>query len=169
MSMTLRSSVGSHAAAIAFGAISAAILSAPILPSGYLAKPQSLADYMVAICAKTFHPASAVEASYLADNVSAMTKMTINMGIQPSGDVDSDFVAMMVPHHQGAIEMAQAELRYGRNDQLRRLSQEIIVTQQQEIVAMRRALGQPLPPPAPAPDQVAPAEQNQSNFSRFAP
>ena len=169
MSMTLRSSVGSHAAAIAFGAISAAILSAPILPSGYLAKPQSLADYMVAICAKTFHPASAVEASYLADNVSAMTKMTINMGIQPSGDVDSDFVAMMVPHHQGAIEMAQAELRYGRNDQLRRLSQEIIVTQQQEIVAMRLALGQPLPPPAPAPDQVAPAEQNQSNFSRFAP
>jgi hypothetical protein len=169
MSMTLRSSVGSHAAAIAFGAISAAILSAPILPSGYLAKPQSLADYMVAICAKTFHPASAVEASYLADNVSAMTKMMINMGIQPSGDVDSDFVAMMVPHHQGAIEMAQAELRYGRNDQLRRLSQEIIVTQQQEIVAMRLALGQPLPPPAPAPDQVAPAEQNQSNFSRFAP
>ena len=169
MSMTLRSSVGSHAAAIAFGAISAAILSAPLLPSGYLAKPQSLADYMVAICAKTFHPASAVEASYLADNVSAMTKMMINMGIQPSGDVDSDFVAMMVPHHQGAIEMAQAELRYGRNDQLRRLSQEIIVTQQQEIVAMRLALGQPLPPPAPAPDQVAPAEQNQSNFSRFAP
>jgi Domain of unknown function (DUF305) len=169
MSMTLRSSVGSHAAAIAFGAISAAILSAPILPSGHLAKPQSLADYMVAICAKTFHPASAVEASYLADNVSAMTKMMIDMGIQPSGDVDSDFVAMMVPHHQGAIEMAQAQLRYGRNEQLRRLGQEIIVTQQQEIVAMRLALGQPLPPPAPAPDQVAPAEQNQSNSSRFAP
>ena len=169
MSMTLRSSVGSHAAAIAFGAISAAILSAPILPSGYLAKPQSLADYMVAICAKTFHPASAVEASYLADNVSAMTKMMINMGIRPSGDVDTDFVAMMVPHHQGAIEMAQAELRYGRNERLKRLSQEIIVTQQQEIVAMRLALGQPLPLPAPAPDQVRPAGQNQSNSSGFAP
>ena len=169
MSMTLRSSVGSHAAAIAFGAISAAILSAPILPSGYLAKTQSLADYMVAICAKTFHPASAVEASYLADNVSAMTKMMINMGIRPSGDVDTDFVAMMVPHHQGAIEMAQAELRYGRNERLKRLSQEIIVTQQQEIVAMRLALGQPLPLPAPAPDQVRPAGQNQSNSSGFAP
>jgi uncharacterized protein (DUF305 family) len=35
----------------------------------------------------------------------------IDMGIRPSGDVDADFVAMMVPHHQGAIEMAQAELR----------------------------------------------------------
>jgi hypothetical protein len=165
VAMTLRSSVGSHAAAIAFGAISAAA----ILLSGYLAKPQSLADYVVAICAKTLHPASAVEASYLADNVSAMTKMMIDMGIRPSGDVDSDFVAMMVPHHQGAIEMAQAELRYGRNGQLRRLSQEIIVTQQQEIVAMRLALSQPLPPPVPAPDQVAPAEQSRSNSSRFVP
>jgi uncharacterized protein (DUF305 family) len=37
--------------------------------------------------------------------------MMIEMGIRPSGDVDTDFVAMMVPHHQGAIEMAQAELR----------------------------------------------------------
>jgi Domain of unknown function (DUF305) len=164
MSMTIQSSVGSHVAAIAFGAIAAVILS-----NGYLAKPQSLADYIVAICAKTFHPGSAVEASYLADNVSAMTKMMINMGIRPSGDVDSDFVAMMVPHHQGAIEMAQAELRYGRNDQLRRLSQEIIVTQQQEIVAMRLALGQPLPARAPAPDQVPPAGQNQSNSSSLTP
>ena len=66
----------------------------------------------------------------------------------------SDFVAMMMPHHQGAIDMAQAELRYGRNEQLERLAQEIIVTQQQEIAAMRLALGQPLPPSAPAPDQV---------------
>ena len=163
MSMTLRSSVGSHAAAIAFGAVVAAILF--LLPSGHLAKPQSLADYIAAICAKTFRPASGVEASYLADNVSAMTKMMTNMGIQPSGDVDTDFVAMMVPHHQGAIEMAQAELRYGRNEVLRRLSQEIIVTQQQEISAMRFALGQPLPPPAPAPDQVAPVGQNQASSS----
>jgi uncharacterized protein (DUF305 family) len=109
-----------------------------------------------------------VEASYLAENVDAMTKMMIGMGIQPSGDVDTDFVAMMVPHHQGAIEMAQAELRYGRNEQLRRLSQEIIVTQQQEIVAMRLALGQPLPSPTPAPDQVAPAGKSASNPSNLA-
>jgi uncharacterized protein (DUF305 family) len=159
MSLTVRS-VGSHVAAIALGAIAVAML-----PSTYLAKPQSLADYIAAICAKTFHPASAVETSYLADNASAMIKMMINMDIRPSGDIDSDFVAMMVPHHQGAIEMAQAELRYGRNEQLKRLSQEIIVTQQQEIVAMRLALGQPLPSLAPAPDQVPPAGKHQSNFS----
>ena len=50
---------------------------------------------------------------------------------------------MMVPHQQGAIDMAQAELRHGHNEQLRRIAQEIIVTQQQEIAATRLALGQP--------------------------
>ena len=80
------------------------------------------------------------EAAFLAENQAAMTKMMAGMGIQPSGDVDRDFVAMMVPHHQGAIDMALAQLRYGRNEQLRRLAQEIIVTQQQEIGAMRLAL-----------------------------
>jgi hypothetical protein len=62
-------------------------------------------------------------------------------------------VAMMVPHHQGAIDMAQALLRYGHNEPLRRLAQEIIVTQQQEIAAMRLAVGEPLPPAVAAPDQ----------------
>jgi uncharacterized protein (DUF305 family) len=164
MPMTLGRSIASHASALALGAIAAAALL-----NAHLAEPQSLADYIAAICAKTFHAASAAEAPYLADNVSAMTKMMMNMGIRPSGDVDTDFVAMMVPHHRGAIEMAQAELRYGRNEQLKRLSQEIIVTQQQEIVAMRLALDQPLPLPAPAPDQVRPGGQNQSDSSRFAP
>lgn len=125
-------------------------------------EPQSLASYIAAICSTPFRSAPAAEAPYLAENVSAMTKMMIDMGIRPSGDVDGDFVAMMVPHHQGAIEMAQAELRYGRNEQLRRMAQEIIVTQQQEIAAMRLALGEPLPPSAPAPDQVAPAQANAS-------
>jgi hypothetical protein len=109
------------------------------------AEPQSLASYIAAICATPFRSAPAAEAPYLADNVAAMTKMMIDMGIRPSGDVDSDFVAMMVPHHQGAIEMARAELRYGQNEKLKRMAQEIIVTQLQEIAAMHLALGQPLP------------------------
>ena len=85
---------------------------------------------------------------------SAMTKMMTDMSIKPSGDVDTDFGAMMAPHHQGAIEMAQAELRHGRNEPLRRMAQEIIVTQLQEITAMRLALGQSLPPSVPSPDQI---------------
>ncbi|WP_296653693.1 DUF305 domain-containing protein [Paraburkholderia sp.] len=97
------------------------------------------------------------EAPFLAENNTAMTTMMDGMAVKPTGDVDRDFVALMVPHHQGAIDMAQAELRYGHNEQLRRIAQEIVVEQQQEIVAMRVALGQALPPPAPAPDQQKPA------------
>jgi uncharacterized protein (DUF305 family) len=78
------------------------------------------------------------------------------MAVKPTGDVDADFSAMMIPHHQGAIDMALAELRYGKNEQLRRIAQEIIVDQQQEIAAMRLALGQPLPPSAPARTEVPP-------------
>jgi hypothetical protein len=93
------------------------------------------------------------EAPFLAENRSAMDRMMTGMSIAPSGNVDRDFAAMMIPHHQGAIDMAQAELRHGHNEQLRRIAQEIIVEQQQEIVAMRNALGEALPPSAPAPDQ----------------
>jgi hypothetical protein len=51
--------------------------------------------------------------------------------------------------------MAQAQLRYGKNEQLRRIAQEIIVDQMQEIAAMRMALRESLPPATPAPTQVA--------------
>lgn len=87
-------------------------------------------------------------ASFTAENQAAMHRMMKAMDIQPSGDVDRDFAAMMIPHHQGAIEMARAELRHGHNEQLRRIAQEIIVEQQQEITAMRLALGQDLRAPA---------------------
>jgi uncharacterized protein (DUF305 family) len=102
------------------------------------------------ICAT---PVSSIgaEASFLAENDAAMRKMMNEMAVKPTGDVDADFVAMMVPHHQGAIDMALAVLRHGRNPQIRRLAQEIIVTQQQEIAAMRLAVGQPLPLSRPAP------------------
>jgi hypothetical protein len=96
------------------------------------------------------------EASFLSENDKAMTTMMDGMSIKPTGNVDQDFVAMMVPHHQGAIDMAQAELRHGHNEQLRRIAQEIVVEQQQEIIAMRLALGQTLPSPAPADDQQRP-------------
>ncbi|MBP0495591.1 DUF305 domain-containing protein [Pararoseomonas indoligenes] len=98
------------------------------------------------------------EAGYLAENDAAMTRMMDAMAVHPTGNVDRDFVAMMAPHHQGAIDMATAYLRYGHNEQLRRLAQEIIVTQQQEIAAMQLALGEALPPSAPAPTQVSPTQ-----------
>jgi hypothetical protein len=91
------------------------------------------------------------EAEFLAENEISMSKMMAGMSGKPTGDIDRDFVDMMVPHHQGAVDMAKSELKYGHNEQLRRLAQEIIVTQQQEITVMRQAVGEKDPaaqPPA---------------------
>lgn len=80
------------------------------------------------------------ESPFIAECSEAMSTMMRAMHITSHGDADADFGAMMIAHHEGAIAMASAELRYGRNEQLRRLAQEMIVTQQQEIVAMRMAM-----------------------------
>jgi uncharacterized protein (DUF305 family) len=88
------------------------------------------------------------EQPFISENEMAMNKMMEEMRIKPTGDVDRDFVAMMVPHHQGAIDMAQAELKYGHNEQLRRIAQEIVAAQQQEIPAMRFAVGEGLAAPS---------------------
>jgi uncharacterized protein (DUF305 family) len=61
-------------------------------------------------------------------------------GAPMTGDPDHDFAAMMIPHHQGAIDMAKAELLYGKNPVLRRLAQEIVVTQDSEITVMQMEL-----------------------------
>ena len=102
---------------------------------------------------------SAAESAFLKENDAAMTKMMNDMAAKPSGDIDRDFVAMMAPHHQGAIDMAVIELRYGRNEQLRRIAQEIIVDQMQEIAAMKLAIGEKATDTTPAPTQptAAPA------------
>jgi len=102
-------------------------------------------------------PVSAEESAFLAENEAAMTKMMDGMAAKPTGDIDRDFVTMMAPHHQGAIDMAMIELRYGKNEQLRRIAQEIIVSQLQEIAAMKLAIGEQLPASAPAPTQVGPS------------
>jgi uncharacterized protein (DUF305 family) len=80
------------------------------------------------------------EQSFLLENAAVMNKMMTDMMVKPVGDVDRDFVAMMVPHHQAAVDMAKAELKYGHNEQLRRLAQEIVTTQQNEIKVMRDAV-----------------------------
>ncbi len=104
------------------------------------------------------------ERPFLAQNDAAMTKMMNDMTIKPTGNIDRDFVAMMVPHHQGAIDMAQAELRYGRDAQLRRIAQEIVVDQIQQTSLMRLAMGEPLPPSVSSPtDPVAPASAAQTS------
>ncbi len=107
------------------------------------------------------------EQPFLSENDAAMNKMMANMTIKPSGDVDRDFVEMMVPHHQGAVDMAQAELKYGHNEQLRQLAQQMVATQQREIAVMRLALGDKLPPSVTSPTQpgAAPASQQGASSS----
>ena len=81
--------------------------------------------------------ASPDDSPFLAANHAAMAKMMAAMDIKPSGDVDADFVAMMVPHHQGAIDMAKVVLQYGKDDRVRKLAQDIIRAQEAEIAQMR--------------------------------
>jgi Domain of unknown function (DUF305) len=130
----------------------------------FLASAQPLPLSDPEICVTPASDAGA-EASFLAENGAAMKKMIGDMAVKPTGDVDADFVAMMVPHHQGAIDMALAVLRHGRNPQLRRLAQEIIVTQQQEIAVMRLAIDQPLPPSGSSPTEMPSVRRNDSNQS----
>jgi len=84
------------------------------------------------------------EASFMAENRAAMNKMMMDMAVKPSGNVDADFTAMMIPHHQGAVHMAEAELHYGHNEKLRRIARNIIAGQRRQIGAMKAALGRPL-------------------------
>jgi uncharacterized protein (DUF305 family) len=71
----------------------------------------------------------------------AMKRMSKDMAeVSMTGDVDHDFAQMMIPHHQGAIDMAKVQLLYGKDPQMRRLAQEIITDQQLEIELMQHWL-----------------------------
>jgi uncharacterized protein (DUF305 family) len=68
-------------------------------------------------------------------NMEAMQKMQSDMP-KLSGEPDKDFVAMMIPHHQGAIDMAKVELQYGKDPTLKAMAKTIISAQEKEIKKM---------------------------------
>jgi uncharacterized protein (DUF305 family) len=85
--------------------------------------------------------AVSADAMFASQMMQAMERMDVGMmAAKPTGDPDRDFAAMMIPHHQGAVDMAKVQLIYGRDPVLRRLAQAIIVEQQQEIELMQRFL-----------------------------
>lgn len=67
----------------------------------------------------------------------SMKTMMKDMDVKPTGKADKDFVRMMMPHHQGAIDMAKVELQYGKDPMLRKLAGDIIQAQEKEIVEMK--------------------------------
>jgi uncharacterized protein (DUF305 family) len=82
----------------------------------------------------------ASEPTFYSEMAEVNERMHEGMEIAPSGDVDHDFIQMMIAHHQGAVDMALVQLKYGHNEKLRRLAQSIIVEQGQEIAYMRSLL-----------------------------
>jgi hypothetical protein len=83
------------------------------------------------------------EATFNTEISAVNAHMHESMAVMPSGDSDRDFMLMMIPHHQGAIEMSIVLLKYGRDERLRRLAQSIIVEQGAEIEYMRSLLRSP--------------------------
>jgi uncharacterized protein (DUF305 family) len=108
------------------------------------------------------------EATFMAENQAAMSKMMMDMAVKSSGNVDADFTAMMIAHHQGAVDMAEAELHYGHNRKLRRIARNIIAMQRQQIGAMKAALGQPLSEATSSATQSGHASRDGARSARNA-
>jgi uncharacterized protein (DUF305 family) len=77
------------------------------------------------------------------DATHAFTEVHKNMmqsmeGMKLTGDADKDFAMMMIPHHQGAIAMAEIELKYGKDPGLRKMAEEMIAAQKKEIEELKK-------------------------------
>ncbi|MBX9812656.1 MAG: DUF305 domain-containing protein [Burkholderiales bacterium] len=90
---------------------------------------------------ESHHPPTLRSESFSAGMVNSMEVMMHDMhAASATGDPDQDFLAMMIPHHEGAVEMARLVLIYGRDPLTRRLAEDIIASQTVEIEGMQKRL-----------------------------
>jgi uncharacterized protein (DUF305 family) len=121
------------------GAAAFAVSIAVSMPAAFAQTPASSASMagmdMSAANGNQGDPASTKE--FRAADHSMMSGMS---GVEYTGDADHDFVAHMIPHHEGAVAMAKVELKYGKDTKLRALANEIIASQDKEITFMKQWL-----------------------------
>ena len=79
----------------------------------------------------------ASDAASTKDFKAAHAKMMEGMAVAYTGNSDVDFVQGMIPHHQGAIDIAKVELKYGKDPEIRKLAETIIAAQEKEISQMQ--------------------------------
>jgi len=110
------------------------LAAALLLSSGAIALAQDHSGHtMDTAPAASDNPATA---GYEAANA----KMHGDMAITYTGDPDIDFLKSMIPHHQGAIDMARVVLEHGKDPEIRKLAEDIIAAQEKEIATMREWL-----------------------------
>ena len=120
------------------GAQLAALAMAFVLPFGRRYPEHSSHHQTPHIAAIPFYGSASdgYRSSFDSEMAEVNARMHEDMLVAPTGDVNRDFIRMMIPHHQGAIDMALVLLKHELDERLRRLAQSIVVEQQQEIIYM---------------------------------
>jgi len=114
--------------------VSILLTTAALVGSGiFLHAPGARADDMKGMNMPMKPAASPADKAFAA----SMNKMMKGMNVKPTGKPDKDFVLMMMPHHEGAVDMAKVELQYGTDPELRQLATDIVAAQDKEIAQMK--------------------------------